>query len=214
LKPNTPGSRVRRAPFIALAGWLFGCSGAPKAVSTQTETRSPSLDPPVISLPPSESMPAQAETREPAQRIATSCDGVLPPLPEPAVWRVPAPKMTSKQRTRQQEVDQYWARRVCEEGWRIVATTQTNSGDIIDWVDSGTMPGTHLQPPPAPWTKKDLTPPPGAQLARPELEADPESRGPSGTTPIQRPDFSVYVMNETSARSLQDYLENHQAGSR
>nr|AYM54346.1 hypothetical protein [Sorangium cellulosum] len=129
-------------------------------------------------------------------------------LPEPAVRRVDPPQLTPEQQRRQAEVDQLLAERYS--GYRIVETTQAYSGDIIDWVDSDTIPGARLAPPPPPWSEKDLRPESGAQLARTELEAYPELRGPKGTTPIHRPDFSVYVMGHTDAQSLQDYIANYQ----
>jgi len=60
------------------------------------------------------------------------------------------------------------------------------------------------------WTQEDLTPPPGAELARTELELYPELRGPNGTTPIHRPDYTNYVMGLTGAGSIQDYIESYQ----
>jgi hypothetical protein len=94
--------------------------------------------------------------------------------------------------------------------YRIIQTTQGYSGDIIDWVDSTTIPGGDVEPPPAPWTEEDLLPSHGAEFARTELELYPELRGPEGTTPIHRPDFSTYVLGLTDATSLRDYLENYQ----
>jgi hypothetical protein len=47
-----------------------------------------------------------------------------------------------------------------------------------------------------------LPPPPGAQLGRTELEQHPDLRGPAGTTPINRPDYRVYVMGHRSSQAL------------
>jgi len=44
--------------------------------------------------------------------------------------------------------------------------------------------------------------PPGAQLGRTELEQHPDLRGPAGTTPINRPDYRVYVMGHRSSQAL------------
>src|SRR5215207_5284151 len=53
-------------------------------------------------------------------------------LSEPEVWRVAPPVLSAAERTRQEEVDRYLLR---QHGARkIVATTQTYDGDIIDWV--------------------------------------------------------------------------------
>jgi hypothetical protein len=186
---------------------LVSCSAMEKTSRVNITTNSPT----VVSLPPNANPPAQIETREPRQIEARNCDGSLPPLPEPAIKSTPPPKLTPEQHRRQQEVDRHWARTVCAEGWQIVATTQTPGGDIIDWV---TIPGPHLEPPRPPLTKEDMKLPPGVQMGRTELELHPESRGPAGTTPITRPDFSAYVMGQTGAGSLQDYIEKHQVMSR
>jgi hypothetical protein len=134
--------------------------------------------------------------------------GEAPRLPEPTTWHVAPPELTPEQAQRQAEVDQHLVERYRD--YRIVETTQGYSGDLIDWVDSATIPGVLATPPPSPWTQADLTPSPGAELGRTELELYPELRGPEGTTPITRPDFSVYVMGQTGAASLQDYLDNGQ----
>lgn len=134
--------------------------------------------------------------------------GDAPPLPEPTVWRVPPPELTPEQQPRQDEVDQLLAERYRD--YTIVEATQGYSGDIIYWVDSDTIPGADLEPPAPTWTEADLTPPPGVELARSELELYPELRGPDWTTPIHRPDFSAYVMGLTEATSIIDYIENFQ----
>ena len=131
-----------------------------------------------------------------------------PPLPQPTVWRVPSPELTPEQQQRHDEVDRFLAEQYRE--YTIVEATQGYSGDIIYWVDSDSIPGADLEPPAPAWTEADLIPPPGAQLARSELELYPELRGPDWTTPIHRPDFSAYVMGMTGATSILDYIENFQ----
>ena len=201
----------RRALFVLAARvgilCLASCSAAEKTSEANVATSSP----PVVHLAPSAPPPVQAEAREPRRTEVRDCDGALPPLPEPAIRSAPPPELTPEQRKRQQEVNHYWARTVCEEGWQIVATTQTSAGDILDWV---TIPGPHLEPPTPPSTTEDMKPPPGVRLGRTEIELHPELRGPTGTTPIARPDFRVYVMGQTGAASLQDYIEKHQVMSR
>lgn len=200
-------SSLSYALCIGLA-FLTSCAAADKTSGTDATSGSP----PVVNLPPTAPTHAQPATSEPRRTEAKkNCNGELPPLPEPSVRHVPPPQLTAEQRVRQQEVDHDWARTVCQEGWQIIATTQTHSGDIIDWV---TIPGPHAKPPPAPWTKDDLNNlPPGAQLGQTELEQHPELRGPPGTTPMTRPQYKVYVMGETGAKSLQEYLEKHQVMS-
>jgi hypothetical protein len=132
----------------------------------------------------------------------------VPTLPEPTVWHVPPPELTPEQQQRQDEVDQFLAEQYRD--YKIIEATQGYSGDIIYWVDSDSIPGADLEPPPPTWTEADLTPPPGVELARSELELYSELRGPDWTTPIHRPDFSAYVMGMTDATSIIDYIENFQ----
>jgi hypothetical protein len=73
-------------------------------------------------------------------------EGTLARLPEPDMWRVPPPELTAEQQQRQDEVDQYLLEEYRD--YEIVATTQGYSGDITDWVDSDSLPGPQLEPPP------------------------------------------------------------------
>lgn len=129
-----------------------------------------------------------------------------PPLPNPTEWRVTPATLTPEQQQRKDEVDHYLEEQFRD--YNIVEAIQGWSGDITYWVDSSTLPVPSL--PDLPWTAEGLTPPAGAELACTELEQFPELRGPAWTTPIHRPDFSAYIMGETGATSLQDYLDNYQ----
>jgi len=131
-------------------------------------------------------------------------------LPEPALWRVPRPALSSEQRGRQFEVDRY-IRDNLYRGYRIVDTTQTYSGDIVDWVDPDSVPGSQIEPPP-PVPAEELRTPPGVELQPTELEEYPELGGPDGTIPVTRPDFAAYVRGESTDASLADYVRNRQAG--
>jgi len=132
-------------------------------------------------------------------------------LPEPDIWREDPPTLTEEQQVRQVEVDAYLVDQYRD--YTIVTTTQGYSGDIIDWVDSSLL-SIPYEIPALPWTAADLQPPPGVALALTELDLFPELRGPEGTAPLHRPDFSAYVMGESGAISLQDYLENSQVFGR
>ena len=83
-----------------------------------------------------------------------------PPLPAPTIWRVPPPKLTPEQQLRQDEVDRFLAEQYSD--YKIVEASQGYSGDITYWVDSNSIPGSELEPPPPIWTQEDLTPPPGS----------------------------------------------------
>jgi hypothetical protein len=126
-------------------------------------------------------------------------------LPTPPGY-VP-PDYTPEQQARYDEVDQYllnqWP------GYSIVEATQGYSGDIFYWVDNNTLPPAYQTAPS--WTAEDLIPADGTELGRTELELYPELRSSNpNTTPIQRPDFSQYIMGNTGAASIQDYVDNYQ----
>ncbi|UQA59495.1 neprosin family prolyl endopeptidase [Polyangium aurulentum] len=131
-------------------------------------------------------------------------------LPPPKEQRKDPPVLTAEQQSRQDEVDAYLAERYRALGWQIVETTQlAESGDIIDWLDPTSVPGADAPPPPNP-DPAELEPPPGADVGVTELEVDSGAWGPAGTIPEWRPTFSGYVLGETGATSVEDWIENHQ----
>ena len=129
-------------------------------------------------------------------------------LPEPVVRRVDRPVLDPDQERRRQEVERYLAERYRGLGWQIAETTQTYTGDIIDWLDPASVPGSDAEPPPGP-SPEELRPPPGAELQVTELDLYPELRGPAGTIAMVRPSFSGYVRGETTATSIEDFSEHH-----
>lgn len=132
-------------------------------------------------------------------------------LPEPAIWRVDPPVLNSEERRRHREIEHYLAQRY--RGQRIVETTQTYVGDIIDWFDPATVPGSDAEPPPRP-SPAELQPPPGTQVQLTELDVHPELRGPVGTIPVVRPSFEIYLRGETKALSVEDFVRNYQVPGR
>jgi hypothetical protein len=154
-----------------------------------------------------------AEEEPPGSSASTGSEDVAESvgaaLPEPAVRRVDPPVLTAEQRARSDEVARYLARRYRD--YRIVETTQTYIGDIIDWLDPATVPGSQVEPPPRP-PPEELRPPPGAELQRTELDLYPELRGPEGTIPVTRPSFASYVRGETDATSVEDFLQQQALG--
>jgi hypothetical protein len=64
--------------------------------------------------------------------------------------------------------------------------------------------------PELPWTPDQLVLPDGVELAESELEKHPELFGPVGSTPFHRPMYWGYVLGETGAASIEDYLDNYQ----
>jgi hypothetical protein len=99
---------------------------------------------------------------------------------------VDPPVYNAVQLKRQHEGERHVAERYREQGWRIVETTQTYLGDILDWIDPASIRGSDAQRPP-PIPPEQLRPPPGAQLQQTELDVYPELRGPKGTIPVVRP---------------------------
>jgi hypothetical protein len=127
-------------------------------------------------------------------------------LPEPAISRVDRGPLALEAALRKCEADKLVAERYRAQGYRIVATTQTYSGQIIDWMAAESVPGCE-EPPPPPIDLDDLHLPPGVQLGKTELEVYPELQGPVGTVPVARTTFTAYVGGETEASSLEELLE-------
>lgn len=94
-----------------------------------------------------------------------------------------------------------------------MATTQTYGGDIIDWVDPASVPGSDLAPP-------DSSPPesesPAAseqqQMPLTEFDVYPELKGPLGTLPFTRPNYGRYVAGKTNAENIAQFLKGQVMG--
>jgi hypothetical protein len=86
---------------------------------------------------------------------------------------------------------------------QIVATTRTPSGQILDWIpreSQATVGG--IAAPPALLSARVARGKRHAESARFELEKHPSARGPEGTVPVLRKDFTkIHVRT-----SLRDYL--------
>jgi hypothetical protein len=131
-------------------------------------------------------------------------------LPEPTPRRVDSPAYTPEQQAKKEEVDQFLCDRYQAEGWQILETTQTYGGDIIDWLDPASVPGSQEEPPPKP-TPEELQLPEGVELQVTELDMYPELRGSAGI-PMTRPSFAAYILGDTGASSVEDFLTNHVVG--
>lgn len=131
-------------------------------------------------------------------------------LPPPTISRVDLLKYDSEQQRRYEEKEWYLAEQYHAQGWRIVETTQTYIGDIVDWLDPASVPGSQIEPPPKP-SPEELQPTPGALLGLTEFDLYPELRGLQGTVPVLRPSFMRYVLEETGASSIQDFIQQNQA---
>lgn len=131
-------------------------------------------------------------------------------LPAPTLWRVTPPRLAPDAEERQREVDHYIADQLYD-GYEIVETTQMYSGDLVDWVDPDSVPGSNVEPPP-PIPASELVTPPGVELQRTELDDHPELRGPEGTIPFVRPRFADYVRGDSGDATLGDYLARGASG--
>jgi len=134
-------------------------------------------------------------------------------LPDPTIRRVEPPVLDPAQQKRQDEVDQYLAARYQAQGWQIVDTTQTHLGDIIDWLDPASVPGSQEEPPPT-LPPEEMQLPEGALLQLTELDMYPELRGPVGTIPMYRPSFAAYILEDSGASSVEDFIKNYQVPGR
>lgn len=129
-------------------------------------------------------------------------------MPEPIERRVPLPGYTDAEQKRYDEVQAYLVEQYKD--YRIVQTTQTYIGDIIDWVDPKTVPGSAEEPPgPIPQNELEF---PDAQLQVSELEFYPELRGPVDTIPMTRPTFEPYIRDWSDAQTLEAFLYEQEGG--
>ncbi len=137
------------------------------------------------------------------------------PAPRPPRGDTPAPSedepaLDDAHQARKAEVDRYIIE-VIYHGAKIVDTVQLPSGDVVDFLDRDTLPATP-ELPELPFSL-DLTVPPGVELGLSELEQIPELLAIAQTaTPMHRPTFWPYILGETDATSIEDYLDRYQLG--
>jgi hypothetical protein len=81
---------------------------------------------------------------------------------------------------------------------------------VVDFLDRSTLPAAEL--PELPFTL-DLTVPPGVALGGSDLDQFPDLLALAQTaTPFTRPTFWPYVLGETDATSIEDYLDRYTVG--
>ncbi len=131
-----------------------------------------------------------------------------PLLPEPDNVPSDWSNLTPEQQARRDEADRYVLENLYK-GYTILRTVQDPNGDIIDWIAPESMAQLPYEPPTLPWSIDQIVLPPGGELAQSELEKYPELFGPIGSTPLHRPMYWGYVLGETGATSIQDYLDNY-----
>jgi hypothetical protein len=137
----------------------------------------------------------------------TSADTWTPePYPDPVKRRGNPPTLSHDEQMRQDEVGRYLAGVYEQKGYKIKATIRMPSGDIYDWIDAASVPGSDAEPPPSPC--------PGCRLPKTELDLYPELRGPPGTMPFVRSSFfDPYIRGGTGATSLEDFIGHYMVRS-
>jgi hypothetical protein len=128
-------------------------------------------------------------------------------MPEPSVRRVDPPVYNAEESERAAEVEQYLVEQYRD--YSILYTTQTHLGDIIDWLDPATVPGSQVDPPPPIPPSEYMSP--NAELQVTELDQFPELRAPEGI-PVTRPTFEPYIRGWVEAASVEDFLNQQEGG--
>ena len=133
-------------------------------------------------------------------------------LPEPKQPRGEEPVLDVAQQARKEESERYVAE-VIYKGSTIAQTIQLPSGDIIDGIDRATLPTLPYAIPSLPWPLQDLMLPQGVELGLIDSEQIPELVDlVAKSASFHRPTFWPYVLGETDATSIQDYLDRYQVG--
>jgi hypothetical protein len=110
------------------------------------------------------------------------------------------------QQAREAEAWSYTAN-VVYKGGEVLYSFELPSGDILDFVDRDTLPAV-LELPALPFA---LELPPGVELGLTEIEQIPELLDLTLiATPFLRPTFWPYILGETDATSIEDYLARYQ----
>jgi hypothetical protein len=118
--------------------------------------------------------------------------------------------LDNAQQARKDEADRYVAE-VIYRGAPILRTIQLASGDIVDGIDRAMLPAIPYELPQLPGTLGEL--PAGGELGLTDVEQVPELAELVATAaPFYRPTFLPYILGETDATSIEDYLDRYQVG--
>lgn len=106
------------------------------------------------------------------------------------------------------EEEAWWhTANVIYKGGEILYSFELSSGDIVDFINRDTLPAVY-ELPALPFT---LELPPGVELGLTEIEQIPELLELTAiATPFHRPTFWPYILGETDATSIEDYLARYQ----
>jgi Neprosin len=133
-------------------------------------------------------------------------------LPAPHQTPAEAPVLDEAQRARKAETERYIAE-VVYHGAPIVGTVALPSGELLDGLDRAWLPALPYETPPLPWAPEAAQLPPGVALGLLDAEQVPELFDLVATAaPFQRPTFWPYILGETDATSIEDYLDRYQVG--
>jgi hypothetical protein len=120
--------------------------------------------------------------------------------------------LSGAQQARKDEADRYVAQ-VIYKGATVTQSLQLASGDIVDGLDRSTFPDLPYSLPPLPFLPADVTLPPDVTLAIPDVDQIPELSDLASTAAVfHRPTFWPYILGETDATSIMDYLDRYEVG--
>lgn len=133
-------------------------------------------------------------------------------LPAPTGGAADDPPLDEAQQARLEETEWY-TRSVIYKGGEILQAVQLPSGDILDFINRDTLPALPYALPPLPFALEDQVLPAGVEFGLTEFEQIPELLELAMTaTPFKRPTFWPYILGETDATSIEDYLVRYQEG--
>jgi hypothetical protein len=133
-------------------------------------------------------------------------------LPAPENGPADEPLLDVAQQARKEEADRYIADVIYKRG-EILHAIQLPSGDVLDFIKRDTLPAPPYELPPLPFTEEDPALPSGVTLGLTELEQIPELLELAvAATPFHRPTFWPYILGDTDATSVEDYLARYQEG--
>lgn len=135
-------------------------------------------------------------------------DGTASVLPDPKEGAYDGPALDEAQQARKAEAERYTVD-VVYRGAEVLQSFQLPSGDVLDFINRDTLPALPYDIPPLPLALEAL--PPGVGFGLTELEQAPELLEIAATTmPFHRPTFWPYILGETDATSIEDYLARYQ----
>lgn len=120
--------------------------------------------------------------------------------------------LSGAQQARKDEADRYVAQ-VIYKGATVTQSLELASGDIVDGLDRSTYPDLPSPLPPLPFLPADVALPPDVTLALPDVDQIPELAALASTAAVfHRPTFWPYILGETDATSITDYLDRYEVG--